>query len=63
MYKLTDYLYIGLLYLNNMSRPRHKHHMTTSTTWAEARNANVAAGSPGHITPLSCDPKSYMKRT
>ena len=24
MYKLTDYLYNGLLYLNNMSRPRHK---------------------------------------
>ena len=24
MYKLTDYLYNGLLYINNMSRPRHK---------------------------------------
>ena len=24
MYKLTDYLYNGLLYLNNMSRPQHK---------------------------------------
>ena len=24
MYKLTDYLYNGLLYLNNMARPRHK---------------------------------------
>ncbi len=24
MYKLTDYLYNGLLYFNNMSRPRHK---------------------------------------
>ena len=24
MYKLTDYLYNGLLYVNNMSRPRHK---------------------------------------
>ena len=24
MYKLTDYLYNGLLYINNLSRPRHK---------------------------------------
>jgi len=24
MYKLTDYLYNGLLYLNNMARPLHK---------------------------------------
>ena len=55
MYKLTDYLYNG--------DHGTKHHMTNPTTLAEARNANVAAGFPGHITPLSCDPKSYLKRT
>lgn len=55
MYKLTDYLYNGLLYLNNMSRPRHKRLsqlMLYATTACQSRckHCNIWQKKHEHLT-------------
>jgi len=55
MYKLTDYLFNGLLYVNNMSRPRHKRLsqlMLYATTACQSRckHCNIWRKKREHLT-------------